>query len=276
MCRIFAFRAENKSQVHHSLITADNALMRQSLVHPDGWGIAYYAHGIPHLIKSLGPAQESDAFQRVSSSLVSDTVVAHIRRRTQGDISLVNCHPFQAGRWVMAHNGDVPGYPLTRDELIKEIDPEFLTNILGTTDSEIYFAVIMQELKNLAIIDAPNPSIKLVAQALRSAIAKIEQKAKSVERKETSSLNVVISNGTLLLAYRQGRQLNWSAHCHDNSSCTSSLGLASCANARAGEGNKISHLLISSEPLMAEPIWEPFLEGQIIAVDHEWRLWRDL
>ncbi len=275
MCRIFAFRAQNRTKVHHSLVAAENALMRQSKAHPDGWGIAYYAHGVPHLIKSVGSADDSEIFHRISSSLVSDTVVAHIRRRTQGDISLVNCHPFQVGRWVMAHNGDVPGYSLLRSELIKDVHPEFLTNILGSTDSEIYFALILHELKKLGIMEDSTPPIKKVAQALRNCIEKIQRLAKDLDIKEPSSLNVVISNGPVLLAYRLGRQLHFSAHRNETSSCTSSLLLDSCVN-QAEEGSRISHLLISSEPLATQQVWEPVQEGQIIAIDNEWRLWRDL
>jgi hypothetical protein len=38
MCRIFGFRSVIQSQVHRSLVSADNALMIQGERHPDGWG----------------------------------------------------------------------------------------------------------------------------------------------------------------------------------------------------------------------------------------------
>ena len=40
MCRLFGFRSVIKSQMHRSLVSADNALVRQSEQHPDGWGVA--------------------------------------------------------------------------------------------------------------------------------------------------------------------------------------------------------------------------------------------
>ena len=43
----------------------------------------------------------------------SRNVIAHIRKATQGAVSLQNCHPFVRelwGRnWVFAHNGDLEG-----------------------------------------------------------------------------------------------------------------------------------------------------------------------
>ena len=51
MCRIFGFRSVMQSQVHRSLVSADNAFMRQSERHPDGWGVAYYVAHAPHVVK---------------------------------------------------------------------------------------------------------------------------------------------------------------------------------------------------------------------------------
>ena len=41
MCRLFGFRSVIPSQVHQSLVGAENALMLQSDRHPDGWGVAW-------------------------------------------------------------------------------------------------------------------------------------------------------------------------------------------------------------------------------------------
>jgi len=56
MCRIFGFRSVMQSQVHRSLVSADNAFMRQSERHPDGWGVAYYLANAPHVIKGASAA----------------------------------------------------------------------------------------------------------------------------------------------------------------------------------------------------------------------------
>ncbi|MEO0323985.1 MAG: class II glutamine amidotransferase, partial [Myxococcota bacterium] len=110
VCRLFGFRSVIQSQVHRSLVAADNALGRQSAGHPDGWGVAYYVDGAPHLTRSPGHALSDALFHRVSGVVSSETVLAHVRKATQGPKTVLNCHPFQYGRWVFAHNGDLPRF----------------------------------------------------------------------------------------------------------------------------------------------------------------------
>jgi predicted glutamine amidotransferase len=45
VCRLFGFRSSVPSQPHRSLMDAENALAAQSLRHPDGWGIGWFADG---------------------------------------------------------------------------------------------------------------------------------------------------------------------------------------------------------------------------------------
>ena len=80
MCRLFGFRSVIPSQVHRSLLSAENALVWQSERHPDGWGVAYFVGGIPHLIKSAETAIQDSLFRRVSGIVSSHTVVAHLRK----------------------------------------------------------------------------------------------------------------------------------------------------------------------------------------------------
>ena len=63
MCRIFGFRSVLQSGVHQSLIDADNAIIQQSQRHPDGWGVAYYKMGSPHVIKIESQAKECKIFE---------------------------------------------------------------------------------------------------------------------------------------------------------------------------------------------------------------------
>jgi glutamine amidotransferase len=72
----------------------------------------------------------------------SKNVIAHIRKATQGEVMLENCHPFvrMRGRyWVFAHNGDLK-------EFAPELDGSFLP--VGTTDSERAFCYILQQMRH--------------------------------------------------------------------------------------------------------------------------------
>ncbi|MBW2545887.1 MAG: class II glutamine amidotransferase, partial [Deltaproteobacteria bacterium] len=117
MCRLFGFRSVIQSQVHRSLMDADNALGTQSNDHRDGWGVAFYVDGTPHITRSPTTAIDCALFRRVSGIVASETVLAHVRRATNGELSVLNCHPFQYGKWVMAHNGDIQDFTKHRPEL---------------------------------------------------------------------------------------------------------------------------------------------------------------
>src|SRR4029077_15509897 len=100
MCRLFGFRSVIPSQVHRSLLAAENALGVQSNQHPDGWGVPFYVDGSPHVTRSPTTALGDALFHRLSGIVSSETVLAHVRKATQGALTVLNCHPFQYGRWV--------------------------------------------------------------------------------------------------------------------------------------------------------------------------------
>ena len=117
MCRIFGFRSVIQSQVHHSLLDAENALATQSTLHPDGWGVAYYVAHAPHVIKSEATALDDHLFRRVSGVVSSETVLAHIRNATLGEKSILNTHPFQYGHWPFIHNGNIKNWEESRSTM---------------------------------------------------------------------------------------------------------------------------------------------------------------
>ena len=70
-------------------------------------------------------------------------VIAHIRKATQGQVALENCHPFVRelwGRyWVFAHNGDLKDFQPMLDGPYRPV---------GNTDSELAFCYLLQELRS--------------------------------------------------------------------------------------------------------------------------------
>ena len=120
-----------QSQVHRSLVSADNALMQQSERNPDGWGVAYYLGGAPHVIKSVSTAVSDEMFRHVSGIVTSETVLAHVRKATQGRLTVFDTHPFQYGSWVFVHNGNIANFDAIRDRLQQRIPPVLRRFILG-------------------------------------------------------------------------------------------------------------------------------------------------
>ncbi len=272
MCRLFGFRSVIPSQVHRSLLAADNALHKQSERHPDGWGVAYYVDGAPHVTKSAAGAMDDALFRRVSGIVSSETVVAHIRKATQGSMTVLNSHPFQYGRWVMAHNGDVPRFPEVREKLDQAIAPRLRRFILGDTDSERIFFLFLTELSKYGEL-AGRLGIEEVARSLRDTVALVRQLADGDAAR--SLLTLLVTNGQVMAAHHGGKELfysTWKRRCADRDVCPS---LSAVCEAPSLSGS-VNHMLIASEPLQGENVWEPLAEGDIIGVDWRMRLVREL
>lgn len=274
MCRLFGFRSVLQSQVHRSLRSADNALAVQSRAHPDGWGVAYYVANAPHIIKSTGTATSDRLFDRVSGIVTSETVLAHVRRATQGPLSTINCHPFQYGRWVLAHNGDVPDFPELKDALVARISPVFRRFLLGDTDSEVIFHLFLSELAAKADLHRRGTPLDAVVEALRRTVEVVRELADRPGRR--TLLTLVLTDGELLVGHQGGQDLcfsTWKRQCPDRDTCAF---FARACEAVTEPGGFVNHLLISSEPLLGENVWTPMSEGEIVAVDPFMRFHRYL
>ncbi len=114
----------------------------------------------------------------------SRNVIAHIRKATQGEVNLQNCHPFVRelwGRyWVFAHNGDLKDF---RPRLHGNFHP------VGNTDSEHAFCWLMQE---LAKSHAGVPSVEELTLTLRELAPQLARHG---------TFNFMLSNGQALWAH---------------------------------------------------------------------------
>src|SRR5205823_7965385 len=128
--------------------------------HNDGWGIAFFeGAGVRHFVDYQAADASPIARLIKQCPIKSKNVIAHIRKATQGQVALENCHPFVRemwGRyWVFAHNGD-----------LKEFQPRIHASFrpVGSTDSERAFCWIMQE---FAKSHAGVPDVKELTLTLR-------------------------------------------------------------------------------------------------------------
>ena len=153
--------------------------------HSDGWGIAFFeGAGVRHFVDHQEASKSPVAELIRRYPIKSQNVIAHIRKATQGVVSLENCHPFVRelwGRyWVFAHNGNLENF---EPRLHGSFRP------VGQTDSERAFCWLMQE---LAKSHASVPSVAeltLTLQELTPAIAR------------HGTFNYLLSNGQALWAH---------------------------------------------------------------------------
>ena len=138
MCELFGMGAHHPTNIHLSL----GELARhggETGPHRDGWGVGFLQDGDALVVREPTAASESRHLAFLKEHEVrSSTVVAHIRKATQGPRLLRNTQPFArelGGRvHLFAHNGMLLGI---------EADARFATQRfrrVGDTDSEQAFA----------------------------------------------------------------------------------------------------------------------------------------
>ncbi|MCB0420951.1 MAG: class II glutamine amidotransferase [Bdellovibrionales bacterium] len=271
MCRLFAFRSIIPSQVHQSLLHAENGLCELSLDHPDGWGVSYYIEGAPHVVKSENAAFDDHIFRRVSGVVASQTVLAHIRKATLGNQSILNTHPFQYGRWVFAHNGNIKNWKKHKDDLRRLVSLPLSRYILGDTDSETLFFIFLTELFN----EHQSLTKGLTAEQLIEGCQKALDKIRAIVGPYLTQddgppsetyLTFILTNGSSIVGFQGGKNLYYSTYktlCHESKTC--SYFEASCH--APSEDGTVNHLILSSAPIDGENIWHPLAPGDFVASD---------
>ena len=153
--------------------------------HSDGWGIAFFeGAGVRQFVDHQEASKSPVAELIRRYPIKSQNVIAHIRKATQGEVSLENCHPFVRelwGRyWVFAHNGNLENF---NPRLHGHFHP------VGQTDSERAFCWIMQELSKS---HASVPSVEELTLTLRELVTQISKHG---------MFNFLLSNGQALWAH---------------------------------------------------------------------------
>jgi predicted glutamine amidotransferase len=226
----------------------------------DGWGVAFHDGRDVRLYKEPEPAGDSAwlAFieqRRVASRLV----LSHIRRATEGAISLANTQPFArelGGRMhVFAHNGRLEGIAARHDPAKARFRP------IGETDSEIAFCLLLDRLLP-AWSGQATPSLDRRFEIINRFAA---------EMRDLGPANFLYSDGDALFAHAHRRiQADgtiappglWVLQ-RECAIDVDGLAEAGVTVEASNQGQEI--LLLASVPLTAES-WRPLAEGEVIAV----------
>lgn len=153
--------------------------------HADGFGIAFFeGHGV-RLLQDDKPCAHSPVADLVQKyQIKSENVIAHIRKATQGQVHLVNTHPFVreiwGEYWVFAHNGNLQKFNINSGEFF---------NPVGTTDSEAAFCYLLEQLRQRF-------RYKPKDKELFAAITEITH-----ELRQYGLFNYMLSNGDWLIAH---------------------------------------------------------------------------
>lgn len=129
----------------HSLIAqSHHALEAKTPTNGDGFGVAWYGErDEPGLYRDILPAWSDPNLKSICRQIRSPLFLAHVRASTGGATSRMNCHPFIAGRWAFMHNGQVGGFERLRRRLESALPDDIYDRMEGTTDSELFFLLML-------------------------------------------------------------------------------------------------------------------------------------
>lgn len=136
MCELLGINSVNKMDANDLL----KEFFSHSVHHPSGWGLATYHDDVASIEKEPLRAIDSQYLaHRLRHRICTDTLIAHVRLATVGELTYENCHPFVkkdsfGRRWTLAHNGTMFDCPPLASYYDKQE---------GQTDSEriLYFLI---------------------------------------------------------------------------------------------------------------------------------------
>ncbi len=163
MCRVLAYIGPDVP-LENLLLRPQNSLINQTLDperHPQlqlaGWGFGAWSEHLltpeePFLYHRPMAAFYDDNVGGIVPSLRVSTMLAHVRAADYNAKTVLadeNCHPFsyRGTRWIIAQNGDLPGWKLLQRELLQHCKDEFLEQMTGNTDTEFLYVLLLSLLE---------------------------------------------------------------------------------------------------------------------------------
>jgi glutamine amidotransferase len=223
--------------------------------HADGWGMAFHDGDGCRVFIDAGRACDAPLAEFLRQHpLRARTVLAHVRKATQGAVALANCHPFQrewAGRhWLFCHNGDLKDFR-------PPLDGSYLP--VGATDSEWAFCWLLQQLRRRF---ASAPSWPVLAPVLAELVAQVAHHG---------VFNLLLSDGHALYAHASTK-LVWLQRQHPFPRARLldrdvEVDLAA-ANAPADR-----MAVVATAPLTQGEAWQNFLPGEMRVFEHGRSVW---
>ena len=200
MCRFVAYLGQPITldtlvcQPPHSLLRqSQHATEAQTDSHGDGFGLGWYGTPAePMVYRDAAPAWSSKKLQTLGAKVRSGLFFAHVRAATDGPTAPVNCHPFQLGRHLFMHNGQIGGYAGLRAELEALLPDHLYEYRRGSTDSELMFLLAIARME-------------LGEEPIRAVVYVFDEIARRVRRAgviQPLRFCAVLADGQVLYAFR--------------------------------------------------------------------------
>jgi glutamine amidotransferase len=249
MCQIFAMSSKAPAAVTFAFsgFSARGGITGE---HQDGFGLAFHHGRACRVFVDELPAGEAAlaGFLR-SHPIRAQVVVGHVRKATQGEVALVNCHPFVRewrGRyWSFCHHGDLKAFEPLLSGPYRPV---------GSTDSERAFCWILQELDLLFRWDEDLPW-RVLARELAALAEDIGQHG---------NFNFLLSDGESLFVRAATR-----LHCVERQHpfprvqlVDRDLGMDLAVANHPGD----RMTLVATEPLTRDEPWQALEPGELLVL----------
>ena len=188
----------------HSLLVQSYAPkeMTSGVVNADGFGTGWYVpavDGEPAVYRSNASIWADRSFASIAPKVRSATVFAAVRSATPGlPVEESGVPPFASGPYLFAHNGAIKNFRSTAMRPLRDaLSDVSYSGLLGVTDSETIFALLLDRLRTLKArpgnVDALS---KAIAETLRGV------SAVCTELGVPAALNVGVMDGEAMVFAR--------------------------------------------------------------------------
>lgn len=260
MCQLFALSSNAPTAVNFSF-TGFSARGGHTGEHADGWGVAFHGEGGCRVFLDDAPACRSPLADFLRQHPIrATTVLAHIRKATQGKVQLSNCHPFQRswrGRhWTFCHNGDLKHFAPALDAAHQPA---------GTTDSEAAFCWLLQQL-DLRFPTLQSPGWPLLAPVLADLVAELAQHG---------SFNMLLTDGQATYAHCSTR-LHWLERRFPFAQQVHLVDADLSLDLSRDNGRQDRMVLLATEPLTHDEPWQVMSAGELFVLAQGEVVWRSV
>lgn len=268
MCRIVAYLGNNAVSLSSVVLEREHSLLVQSyapremmsgVVNADGFGCGWYVpevDGEPAVYRSDAPIWADRSFASIAPKTPSAAILAAVRSATPGlPAEESGVPPFASGPYLFAHNGAIKDFRHTAMRPLRDaLSDESYSGLLGATDSETVFALLLDKLR---ASEAPPGDADALAEAVADALRKVSEVCAGPG--VHAALNVGVTDGEALVFAR-----------------CSTEGPGNSLYMLEDGGPFPNALVVASEKLDGDPGWREVPDRCLLVADRESVLTRAL
>jgi len=159
----------------------------------DNKGLCSYSR--PCCYTTIAAPSHDRNLRSLSKAISTSLLFGHVRAAGPGaSVHEYNCHPFYNGRYMFMHNGEIHGFKKIRRSLLATLRDDLFEHISGTTDSEVLFALVLNQLPDTS----SSQSHEMMENAVREAMCLIMRASGG----KSSSMNLAFTDGETVVAAR--------------------------------------------------------------------------